>query len=1159
MRYGVASWGKRLGKRGGHCFGYFERLESRRLLAIDSWSPIGPGGGGALFSPTINPHDPNEMFVPSDMSQVFHTVDAGATWRTVDFREIQGNWATNVQFTSDPDVAYAVDYSLIDLIDSATPARSDDGGKTWQPLSADPTGGGVFSLLSDYGDPNRIIVTDWRRLFVSLDGGQSFQQRYVTDDTSSGLHVGGSFFDGENIYVGTNQGLLVSRDGGTSFDLEPLVGIPDDERIVSFAGASEDGVTRFYAVTLFRGDVFAGVRGWDHGGYRSVYKLDLGDSSWVRSVAGIGPAANPFFVAAPADDVDTVYVGGGSDVGRPTVFKSSNGGANWTDVFLTSSNQNIATGWSGDGGVRGWSYGENLFGLTVARDDPDRVLVTDFGFAHHTRDGGATWEVLNVHPDDRNPIGTPSAIDGTYRSSGLDNTSIWGVTWVDKDHLIGNYSDIRAARSSDGGESWSFDYSGHDQNTMYRSVVSDTGVVYAATGTVHDMYQSTHLLDSRIDGGGGRVLLSLDKGETWEVMHDFGNVVTWVELDPTNANRLYASVAHSTLGGIYVSDNIQAGANSTWRKLTDPPRTEGHAFNIRVLDDGTLVTTFSGRRAGSPTAFTPSSGVFVSTDGGQSWLDRSDPGMLYWTRDIEVDPHDAEQRTWYASVFSGWGGPPNGLGGLYKTTNRGVSWQRIVDLDRVASTTVSPTNPDLMYLTTESQGLWKTEDLNSSAVFSPVASYPFRTPMRVVHNPYDPEQVWVTSFGNGLLVGRSVPETFQVTRVAATSGGFVAEFSHELDVATLNLYATQTLGPSDVSLFGAVTGPVTGSLLVDPAARTLEFQASEGPLAPDLYSLTIRGAADGVVDISGRPLDGDQDGIDGGVFTDVFTIGPGAFREVGVQDFVRGPGQSTNLPAGSDFGVPVSISDGAGVRRIELEIAFDPSTLTIAAVHPGGDAPDGATLSVSTPASGVVAVEFSSPSALPAGTSQFLRLVADVPLNAGGETPIGQRKLDIRSLVVEDGTGAELPSIDDDALHVVGYFGDVSGNRRINAGDAAQIARVAALLDDGFVSYPLVDPMILGDISGNRRTNASDASLVAQFAALLPVPQIPALPIGARDAARTTPAELPSLIPSVTDQYRVSGFGAPSRKRNLAESVREFEADLLFSLDDFSEVADLVP
>ena len=92
-------------------------------------------------------------------------------------------------------------------------------------------------------------------------------------------------------------------------------------------------------------------------------------------------------------------------------------------------------------------------------------------------------------------------------------------------------------------------------------------------------------------------------------------------------------------------------------------------------------------RRNSSGAFTASSGVFVSTDGGNTWQDRSAAGMQYYTRDIVIDPFDNNQNTWYAGVWSGWGGPPNGLGGLYRSTNRGQSWTRINALDRVSSVT----------------------------------------------------------------------------------------------------------------------------------------------------------------------------------------------------------------------------------------------------------------------------------------------------------------------------------------------------------------------------------------------------------------------------------------------------------------------------------------
>ena len=35
-----------------------------------------------------------------------------------------------------------------------------------------------------------------------------------------------------------------------------------------------------------------------------------------------------------------------------------------------------------------------------------------------------------------------------------------------------------------------------------------------------------------------------------------------------------------------------------------------------------------------------------------------------------------------------------------------------------------------------------------------MAGYPFRFPSRVFFNPYDVNEVWVTSFGNGMRLGR---------------------------------------------------------------------------------------------------------------------------------------------------------------------------------------------------------------------------------------------------------------------------------------------------------------------------------------------------------------------------------------------------------------------
>src|ERR1035441_3921687 len=175
---------------------------------------------------------------------------------------------------------------------------------------------------------------------------------------------------------------------------------------------------------------------------------------------------------------------------------------------------------------------------------------------------------------------------------------------------------------------------------------------------------------------------------------------------PSRAPRRTArcgSTASRSLPGTYGLVS-KARTSSTWTKLAIPPRTQGHPYNIVVLNDGTLVATYSARIATNN--FQPSSGVFVSTTDGASWVDRSAAGMQYYTKDLTVDPYDLAQATWYAGVWGEWGAS-SGLGGLYCTTNRGVTWACITtNLKAVGSCTISPVNPDEMYVTTEDQGLW---------------------------------------------------------------------------------------------------------------------------------------------------------------------------------------------------------------------------------------------------------------------------------------------------------------------------------------------------------------------------------------------------------------------------------------------------------------------
>jgi hypothetical protein len=728
--------------------------------------PKGIGGGGALFFPKINPANDNEFYVSCDMSQLFHSTDFGNTYSQIHHTKLQVFNTSTYEFTNNPNIAY----SNFNDGNSGYPVKTTDGGTTWNVVSAYNIGtyGNIYKMFANYSNPNQLLIGAYGDILYSSNGGTSFTLVKHAANMGAGLIMGGVFWDGNNIYIGTNEGLITSSNAGASFSVQSTTGIIAGQLIWSFSGAKNGATTRFTCITVNTADVYNGVMPWNYPNFaKGVYTMDNDNGTWASKSTGIN-FANDFvmYVGMAENDINTIYLGGHDNaLAGPLVFKSTTAGASWNKVFNTVNNVNIITGWEGAGGDKAWSWSENCFGITVAPNNSNKVLFGSFSNVQSTTDGGATWKQAYVNISDQHPAGATTPPKQSYTSIGLENSTSWQVLWVNANKMFAGFSDIGGIRSIDAGNKWSFNYAGLSVNSLYRLALASNGKVYGACSNIHDMYQSTRLADAQLDAadGNGKIVFSTDNGDNWTTLHSFGHPVYWLALDPNNAERMYASVIHfggtqsSQLGGIYTTTNLSSGAASTWSKLANPPRTEGHPACIQVLNDGKLICTFSGRRNSSGT-FTNSSGVFLYDPVLNSWSDKSDAGMFYWTNDLIIDPTDATQNTWYVAVFSGWGGAPNGLGGLYKTTNRGTSWTKLTgsQFDRVTSITFNPQNASQAYLTTETQGLWISNTMNiATPTWTLVNSYPFRQPERVFFNPYNLNEVWVTSFGNGMKVGTS--------------------------------------------------------------------------------------------------------------------------------------------------------------------------------------------------------------------------------------------------------------------------------------------------------------------------------------------------------------------------------------------------------------------
>ena len=773
--------------------------------------PRGMGGGGALFFPTINPANDNEFYVSCDMSQAFHSTNFGITYSQSDFAHLQVSNNSTYEFTNDGHTAY----TIYNDGNNEFPVKSTDSGTTWTTINAYNLGtyGSAYAVKANYNNSDQILVGAYGHILFSNNGGSTFSLVKTANSMGAGLILGGVFWDGQNIYIGTNDGLIYSTDGGNSFSVMTTTGMIAGQVIWNFAGAKTGATTRFSCIAANSSDTYNGIKPWDYWSYaKAVYTMDNANGTWIPKSTGIN-FSNDFimYCAMAWNDINTIYLGGHDNANSaPLVLKSIDAGTTWNSKYITTNNANISTGWEGYLGDKNYSWSETCFGITAAPYNSSKIIFSNYSNVQISSDGGDYWRQAYVDHDDENPAGNPTPKNRAYHSIGLENTTCWQVHWTSANNMFACFSDIGGIRSTDGGASWGYQYTGFAVNSFYRIEETSNGNLYGACSNIHDLYQSTRLADAQLDAndGNGKIVYSTDSGTTWSSLHVFNHPVFWLAVDPNNQNRMYASVVHfggtqgNQTGGIYRTDNLNNLQTSTWVKLPNPPRTEGHPSCIIVLNDGKVVCTFSGRRNSSGT-FTASSGVFIYDPNTNAWTDVSDNGMYYWTKDVVIDPSDPTQNTWYTCVFSGWGGAPNGLGGLYKTINRGTTWTKLTgsQFDRVTSITFNPTDNNQAYLTTEIQGLWISSDMNSTTpTWSNVTTYPFRQPERVFFNPYDNSKIWVTSFGNGMKFGDlneviGVPEYQKNSSTSfnvypnPTNGKFNFSFnSKTTNEATIELY-----------------------------------------------------------------------------------------------------------------------------------------------------------------------------------------------------------------------------------------------------------------------------------------------------------------------------------------------------------------------------------
>ncbi len=210
--------------------------------------------------------------------------------------------------------------------------------------------------------------------------------------------------------------------------------------------------------------------------------------------------------------------------------------------------------------------------------------------------------------------------------------------------------------------------------------------------------------------GSGGVWKTVNAGTTWTPVFDDQPVYSTgcVTVDPSNPNVVWVGAGenvggrHVAIGdGVYRSDD----GGASWRNVGLAASEHVSKIIVHPEDSDTVWVAAQGP------LWSPGGdrGLYKTTDGGATW--RKVLGAGEWTgvTDVVIDPRDPKvlyAATWqrHRTVAAYMGGGPES--GVHRSTDAGETWQRLVnglpegDLGKIGLA-ISPQDPDVLYAAVE--------------------------------------------------------------------------------------------------------------------------------------------------------------------------------------------------------------------------------------------------------------------------------------------------------------------------------------------------------------------------------------------------------------------------------------------------------------------------
>ncbi|MCL2433547.1 MAG: hypothetical protein FWD16_03400 [Clostridia bacterium] len=422
--------------------------------------------------------------------------------------------------------------------------------------------------------------------------------------------------------------------------------------------------------------------------------------------------------------------------------------------------KNVGPSWSGDG-----------FGLSCGKGEEgkDVCYVANMGSVYSTTDGGDTWG--QVASNMRN--------DGTSATRGLDVLGPHDIVFdpFNANIALACYTDIGGHISHNGGQTWRAAAGASDWgNTLYSADFDpdNEGIVYGAWSAYHDLPGLLRTEYGNIAIAKGGICISTNSGAFWAKSStgmdtNFACTGVMIDLESNPESRIvyacgYGGTANGGKGVIYRSED--SGKN--WTLFMDGIETEDirpWQFS-RSEKDGRIYCNFM-YRTGTWQVLEPGAVYYIDQGDTEwtkcDWLPTADTIVF---NQVTVDPKDpltifVTGRTRPGGAAVNFESGATGLrgGGIFKTTDGGITWEDVYDPRKSAKAVViNPNDSKIVYMASADNLTFVSYEGGAKNSWIPTKFNNHANVVNIGVNPAKPNFMYVCAYGGGIFHGPIPPK-----------------------------------------------------------------------------------------------------------------------------------------------------------------------------------------------------------------------------------------------------------------------------------------------------------------------------------------------------------------------------------------------------------------